>query len=1120
MQKKSLFSILYVLLICLVRLNVTHAAELDLSIHDIPSDGLVVTRISLKSLRKELSNAPVNRLRTVIHDKSKVILSQWIPDPNFNGKSVFTGTLIALIPGRNKANLKLSVKFDGQSGRVLEAGEVFRTRDAQFAFSPATRSIFPSAIKFNRSSQSIDSFEWNDRIFNDKEGSSFLKNDQHARINIISAGPLADVVRGSANYLAGDGRMAPGKPYAIYDWYFFKNMPFVKVIARQAAQTILSPHYWSENHFLEWNFKGSHFKKFAGNAQASVLLEDTNKTHGFKEWAAIHNDSQVIGMFASEIFLHDGIKSYGTYLHLMEPNGWLDWGGEFQQTATWLWVGEREDALRELTDNYRQRLKPTTASSTVNGIDIYIQKLKDKAEGLPDVQKAQSLWEAGVKERLVNDGWLTLNDVERKSLPSNVRMFRSGQLGLAFYVQKDGFQLISAYDLQNQQELVSAHSLPLLEMSLSSLAENRTDKIDSEKGWARVNFQEKAWGFELHLDREMKFGQNLLVTISARKNSEKSSWTWELKVQNRLRDWSIQNVTFPQLPMVDLGPEMKVFLPAGPGLLKNNPFQEPWTFEANYPGVAMQYMALYRADSRKTGFYIGRHDPTASNKILFARPSQQFKDVAMGYTQAAENMTRGGNNFKYQGTVVWQLLNGDWYDAAQIYRRWVVAHAPWYPKIVNGQRIDTPQWFKETDLWINTGVNNDTAVSSMQEVAQSVEANVAGHWYWWHQIPFDNDYPHYFPAKDGFKKSVKVLQEKNINIMPYVNARLWDTRDRGIEDWKYINTAYAATTKLLAEGQLVPQLEKSFPIEADGKNVTFAVMCPHTRLWQDTVADIAINLANEVGVKAVYLDQIAAAFPVQCMDSSHGHPLGGGHWWVDGYNRMLQRIRQSVPRDVVFTSESNSEAYMKYMNGALVWNWQSENMVPAYPVVYSGAVQWLGRNYAYKDISEANINTGLRMKAGQEFAWGSQMGWFPADLMLKLARPESRKFLTDVIEQRHKIRKYFYAGEMLRPPFLKGNIPNLTADWQWEGQGNVTYPGVFSSAWKLATDRRMIFILCNASEVPVDISFKFDPAEYGIDTKSYKVADNIDSPVKELSGKQALQLQLPALTPVVVEVSF
>jgi hypothetical protein len=57
-------------------------------------------------------------------------------------------------------------------------------------------------------------------------------------------------------------------------------------------------------------------------------------------------------------------------------------------------------------------------------------------------------------------------------------------------------------------------------------------------------------------------------------------------------------------------------------------------------------------------------------------------------------------------------------------------------------------------------------------------------------------------------------------------------------------------------------------------------MCPATRFWQDRVHEITLRLYNQYGVKGVSIDQIAASAARLCFDPSHGHPLGGGHWWV------------------------------------------------------------------------------------------------------------------------------------------------------------------------------------------------------------------------------------------------
>ena len=68
-------------------------------------------------------------------------------------------------------------------------------------------------------------------------------------------------------------------------------------------------------------------------------------------------------------------------------------------------------------------------------------------------------------------------------------------------------------------------------------------------------------------------------------------------------------------------------------------------------------------------------------------------------------------------------------------------------------------------------------------------------------------------------------------------------------------------------------------------------MCPHTKYWQSTISDVVDKIVNNYETDGVYIDQIAAAGPRPCWDKSHGHPVGGGHHWVDGYKQMLNTVR-------------------------------------------------------------------------------------------------------------------------------------------------------------------------------------------------------------------------------------
>jgi hypothetical protein len=58
-----------------------------------------------------------------------------------------------------------------------------------------------------------------------------------------------------------------------------------------------------------------------------------------------------------------------------------------------------------------------------------------------------------------------------------------------------------------------------------------------------------------------------------------------------------------------------------------------------------------------------------------------------------------------------------------------------------------------------------------------------------------------------------------------------------------------------------------------------------------------------------YIDQIAAAGPRNCWDPTHNHTSGGGHYWVDGYRKLLEKARQGSKKRMILT-ESNAEPFM------------------------------------------------------------------------------------------------------------------------------------------------------------------------------------------------------------------
>jgi hypothetical protein len=512
------------------------------------------------------------------------------------------------------------------------------------------------------------------------------------------------------------------------------------------------------------------------------------------------------------------------------------------------------------------------------------------------------------------------------------------------------------------------------------------------------------------------------------------------------------------LALADLGTNSFVFLPRGPGEVQSNPCGRPLSFHGNYPDgwCAMQFMAAYRKSG--TGLYVATHDPYGSTKELLLKTDTKARALRLAFEHPAPDMGIGGNGFKLEGEGVWQLLRGDWFDAAMTYKRWAQRNAKWWPRLTREGRGDTPLWMRELSAWTMTGGASGECVSRVQAFQNYLQLPLGFHWYNWHQIPFDNDYPHYFPAKERFAQGVGELKSTSVYPMPYINGRLWDSHDRGSADFEFSRLALAAATKREDGSAFVETYGSK---ETNGEPVSLGVMCPSTALWRNTVNNIVLRLLRECGTSGVYIDQIAAAAPKLCMDRSHGHPLGGGHWWSESYWKMLRDIRRAMPNGTMLTTECNAEPFIGCFDGYLTWHWQQDGQVPAFPAIYGGTVQMFGRAYrggASKDLA-------LRMKAGQQLVFGEQLGWLDPDV---LNEKENAAFFRQLARSRSKFSRYFYAGQMARPPKLAGDVPKVKADWQWSGEWWVTTDAVLTGAWRLPRENRLLLMFVNVSDAPVE----------------------------------------------------
>jgi len=650
---------------------------------------------------------------------------------------------------------------------------------------------------------------------------------------------------------------------------------------------------------------------------------------------------------------------------------------------------------------------------------------------------------------------------------------QSGDMKLVLEETQQGIGVLSLSDNATAQEFLPPNAPPLFCVELRHAKTKEQVNLVADSGWRQIDVSDvdasgqRVLNFQEPADERLK---EISVEVKLLTDTADSALIWDLQVTNNSEQWALWRIIFPQVAVKRLGEGSSVFLPHTAGIERSDLWDSAETKGGTYPSgwTCMQYMAAYDATG-KTGLYVGMHDPFGSTKDIFAQGLPEQHAVAFRFEHPVPDMGKAGVDFELPGRARWQLLRGDWFDAATIYRKWVSREAKWWPTLGPDGRIDTPEWMRQLPVWVMTGGAASDCVPRVKVFAEELKVPVGFHWYNWHQIPFDNDYPHYFPPKDGFAEGVAALKQAGVYAMPYINGRLWDTRDKQAEDWQFTQVALSAATK---DEKGNPYTESYGSKETDGSSVKLAAMCPATQLWQSRVSDIVLRLFNECGVSGIYIDQIAAAQPRLCFDASHSHPLGGGHWWTEGYWKLLDGIRTAKPADRMLTTECNAEPYIKWFDGYLTWHWQEQNMVPAFPAVYGGAIQMFGRAYR----AGPSQDLANRMKAGQQLVFGEQIGWFDPEI---ISRPDCGQFLRDCVELRWRLKKYFYAGQMARPPKLIGEVPKATADWQWRAEWPITTTAIMAGAWQLVNEKKTVFLFVNVSDGSLSAHVEFDPKEYG-----------------------------------------
>lgn len=551
---------------------------------------------------------------------------------------------------------------------------------------------------------------------------------------------------------------------------------------------------------------------------------------------------------------------------------------------------------------------------------------------------------------------------------------------------------------------------------------------------------------------------------------------WRISILQVPESWSVFRVNFPRFDLaVEQSDDYTFIVPSDRGVAYKNPLKTIPTGgiiekkkirHRPYPaGISMQLLALQRFDDL---LYFAAHDPVPHMKTFYFEPNA--KDLLIHLHPYVDTQIQYGSEY-HSFTWVTVCTKGDWFNAAQIYRKFALT-ASWTKRgsLEDGKK--TPRWYQNIPMVTQRLLRGPCEdVQNLIKEREFIGLPLVSHYYMWHKNAFDADNPFFFPTVPNFRKVIAELKEKQIYVMPYINPYSADT---SLPEWEHgiKNSAMQMTE----EGDL------SLITWSQGN--TFAGMCPAAPLWKRIINLLAMRM-YEMGIKALYFDEVPVSSPRPCYSQDHDHIPGGGDYYFQAYQSYFKAIRDEAGdfcEDLIMTGEGNGEPYMLYLDSFLIGNSNDPQAIPLFEAVYHDYMMGFGRYTFTPELTDPKFAGAIISKYAQQFVWGSQFGWSSPPLSAILKKDTvTANFLKHIAHVWVNNSDYLARGKMLRPMDLSAQIKPIKRRWAmaWnDDKGTeVELMPVLNSIWQI-DDGSVAIVLVNITEKPIDIKVELPTPQH------------------------------------------
>ena len=641
----------------------------------------------------------------------------------------------------------------------------------------------------------------------------------------------------------------------------------------------------------------------------------------------------------------------------------------------------------------------------------------------------------------------------------------------------------------------------------------------------------------------------LSVTATLRLEGDQPMSSWRIALTG-LGDLRVERVHFPRIASIaSLGDDERLAVPRWMGAVAANPRAllsdsagKPRRMEWVYPGaMSLQAIALYQQNG--PGFYAASHDTMAYHKT-FAVWGDSAGSIGFELAQLLEDPQKAKSSWSQPYPAVIGSFHGDWITAAERYREWGTRQ--YWARESRLRRGLVPHWLVNTGMWVWNRGRSPGVIPPALALKRALGLPVNVYWHWWHHAAYDTGFPDYLPPREGvdsFTTAIRRAHAAGVHAMVYMNQRLWCL---GTPSWSVEHAARAAVKE--RDGSVREEVYNVFDPQP------CATMDVTTSLWRNKYGGMADTVLRQYDVDGIYMDQ--AVLSLVCWDPRHGHPLGGGHYWMDGFRELERGIRRraGVNSHRILAGEGAGESWLPELDLMLTLQVSQERYtepgsgwmpIPFFQAVYHPYGLTYG-NYSslsmppYDDLWPAKfapehplalLDERFRhqfyLEQARAFVWGLQptiANFLPLQLE---QRPAETGYMMRLARLRSRTVKYLQAGTFVRAPQLP--VPTVDVDLsrisiyaaQRGGPRMSTgrYPAAISAAWR-AADGSIAIAIASIVDEPIATQLTLDPAVYGL-TGPGRIVRMSDTGAGQIGvfngGTVTLPLHIPAAGAYVIE---